>query len=293
MLIKDAIKFGQDNKLNNIDVRELLKFILKVDESYLIIHNNEYELNQNEEKSFKDYCQKIKAGYPLQYITHKQNFYGNEFYVDENVLIPQPDTEILVHEAIEEIKKKDNQSNIKVIDLCTGSGAIAISIKKEVPQVKMYASDISDEAIEVAKRNTKIILENKKDDDTNLLTVRTQKDPKEKILFIKSNMFEEIPEGLKFDIIVSNPPYIKEKDMETLPKDVLHEPKIALLGGEDGLDFYRIIRREAPKYLNEKGVVLLEIGYDEKEELLKLFEGAKCIKDFAGNDRVIYWKKQE
>lgn len=292
MLIKDAIKFGQDNKLNNIDVRELLKFILKVDESYLIIHNNEYELNQNEEKSFKDYCQKIKAGYPLQYITHKQNFYGNEFYVDENVLIPQPDTEILVHEAIEEIKKKDNQSNIKVIDLCTGSGAIAISIKKEVPQVKMYASDISDEAIEVAKRNTKIILENKKDDDTNLLTVRTQKDSKEKILFIKSNMFEEIPEGLKFDIIVSNPPYIKEKDMETLPKDVLHEPKIALLGGEDGLDFYRIIRREAPKYLNENGVVFLEIGYDEKEELLKLFEGAKCIKDFAGNDRVIYWKKQ-
>ena len=80
--------------------------------------------------------------------------------------------------------------------------------------------------------------------------------------------------------------------METLPKDVLHEPKIALLGGEDGLDFYRIIRREAPKYLNEKGVVLLEIGYDEKKELLKLFEGAKCIKDFAGNDRVIYWKKQ-
>ena len=292
MLIKDAIKFGQDNKLNNIDVRELLKFILKVDESYLIIHNNEYELNQNEEKSFKDYCQKIKEGYPLQYITHKQNFYGNEFYVDENILIPQPDTEILVHEAIEEIKKKDNQSNIKVIDLCTGSGAIAISIKKEVPQVKMYASDISDEAIEVAKRNTKIILENKKDDDTNLLTVRTQKDSKEKILFIKSNMFEEIPEGLKFDIIVSNPPYIKEKDMETLPKDVLHEPKIALLGGEDGLDFYRIIRREAPKYLNENGVVLLEIGYDEKEELLKLFEGAKCIKDFAGNDRVIYWKKQ-
>lgn len=292
MLIKDAIKFGQDNKLNNIDVRELLRFILKVDESYLIIHNNEYELSQNEEKSFKDYCQKIKAGYPLQYITHKQNFYGNEFYVDENVLIPQPDTEILVHEAIEEIKKKDNQSNIKVIDLCTGSGAIAISIKKEVPQVKMYASDISDEAIEVAKRNTKIILENKKDDDTNLLTVRTQKDSKEKILFIKSNMFEEIPEGLKFDIIVSNPPYIKEKDMETLPKDVLHEPKIALLGGEDGLDFYRIIRREAPKYLNENGVVLLEIGYDEKEELLKLFEGAKCIKDFAGNDRVIYWKKQ-
>ena len=292
MLIKDAIKFGQDNKLNNIDVRELLKFILKVDESYLIIHNNEYELSKNEEKSFKDYCQKIKAGYPLQYITHKQNFYGNEFYVDENVLIPQPDTEILVHEAIEEIKKKDNQSNIKVIDLCTGSGAIAISIKKEVPQVKMYASDISDEAIEVAKRNTKIILENKKDDDTNLLTVRTQKDSKEKILFIKSNMFEEIPEGLKFDIIVSNPPYIKEKDMETLPKDVLHEPKIALLGGEDGLDFYRIIRREAPKYLNENGVVLLEIGYDEKEELLKLFEGAKCIKDFAGNDRVIYWKKQ-
>ena len=292
MLIKDAIKFGQDNKLNNIDVRELLKFILKVDESYLIIHNNEYELSQNEEKSFKDYCQKIKAGYPLQYITHKQNFYGNEFYVDENVLIPQPDTEILVHEAIEEIKKKDNQSNIKVIDLCTGSGAIAISIKKEVPQVKMYASDISDEAIEVAKRNTKIILENKKDDDTNLLTVRTQKDSKEKILFIKSNMFEEIPEGLKFDIIVSNPPYIKEKDMETLPKDVLHEPKIALLGGEDGLDFYRIIRREAPKYLNENGVVLLEIGYEKKEELLKLFEGAKCIKDFAGNDRVIYWKKQ-
>ena len=193
------------------------------------------------------------------------------FYVDENVLIPQPDTETLVLQAIKRIKQYEN-NNIKVLDLCTGSGAIAISLAKEFENknVQVYASDISDKALEVAKKNSK-----KNDVHIN---------------FINSNMFENIDE--KFDIIVSNPPYIETETIKKLSKDVQQEPHIALDGGFDGLEFYKIIASEYEKYLNDNGTLLLEIGYNQKQSVTELFinRNVECIKDLAQNDRVIIVK---
>ena len=199
------------------------------------------------------------------------DFYGFDFYVDENVLIPQPDTEVLVLQTINIIKQYENR-NIKVLDLCTGSGAIAISTAKafENQAVQVYASDISDKALEVAKKNSK-----KNDVHIN---------------FINSNMFENIDE--KFDIIVSNPPYIETETIKKLSKDVQQEPNIALDGGFDGLEFYKIIASEYEKYLNDNGTLLLEIGYNQKQSVTELFRNrnVECIKDLAQNDRVIIVK---
>lgn len=199
---------------------------------------------------------------------------GFKFYVDENVLIPQPDTETLVERAIEIVKDAQPiTENIDVLDMCTGSGAIAVSIAKLCKNIKICALDISDEALEIAKKNA---FENEAN-----------------VEFFKSDMFENISKNAKFDLIVSNPPYIKETVINTLSKDVQNEPHIALSGGIDGLDFYRIIANNAYKYLKYQGKVLVEIGYDQEESVENLFEQThqydkiRCIKDLSGNDRVI------
>lgn len=257
-------------KIDYIDIKTLIKEILKIDNSYFILNGNE-EIKEEKVKEILEKCKIIKSGKPLQYVTNSQNFFGLKFYVNENVLIPQPDTEILVEEAIERIKEI-NKKNVKVLDLCTGSGAIAISIKNELKdKVDVYASDISKEALLVAKKNAKEILEN------------------ESITFIESDMFKSISE--KFDVIVSNPPYIKTEIIKSLDKEVQEEPYIALDGGIDGLKFYKEIRENIEKYLEDNGTLLMEIGYDQKEEVLNLFNNAICIKDFDNNDRVIIWKR--
>ena len=276
MKIKELINYGKnkliENKIEdeNIKTKVLLKYILNVDDSYLIIHNDENQDKEIETK-FINCINELIEGKPLQYITHHQEFMNLDFYVDENVLIPQPDTEVLVLQTINIIKQYENR-NIKVLDLCTGSGAIAISTAKafENQAVQVYASDISDKALEVAKKNSK-----KNDVQIN---------------FINSNMFESIKE--KFDIIVSNPPYIETKVINKLSKDVQSEPYIALDGGEDGLEFYKIIASEYEKYLNDNGTLLLEIGYNQKQSVTELFinRNVECIKDLAQNDRVIIVK---
>lgn len=276
MRLQELIKYGKDQLKNNkiddetIKAKALLKYILNVDDSYLIIHNNEIQSTEIEKK-YKDLMEELIEGKPLQYIMHTQEFMNLNFYVDENVLIPQPDTETLVLQAIKRIKQYEN-NNIKVLDLCTGSGAIAISLAKafENQAVQVYASDISDKALEVAKKNSK-----KNDVHIN---------------FINSNMFENIDE--KFDIIVSNPPYIETETIKKLSKDVQQEPHIALDGGFDGLEFYKIIASEYEKYLNDNGTLLLEIGYNQKQSVTELFinRNVECIKDLAQNDRVIIVK---
>lgn len=276
MRLQELIKYGKDQLKNNkiddetIKAKALLKYILNVDDAYLIIHNNEIQSTEIEKK-YKDLMEELIEGKPLQYIMHTQEFMNLNFYVDENVLIPQPDTETLVLQAIKRIKQYEN-NNIKVLDLCTGSGAIAISLAKEFENknVQVYASDISDKALEVAKKNSK-----KNDVHIN---------------FINSNMFENIDE--KFDIIVSNPPYIETETIKKLSKDVQQEPHIALDGGFDGLVFYKIIASEYEKYLNDNGTLLLEIGYNQKQSVIELFinRNVECIKDLAQNDRVIIVK---
>lgn len=272
MNIKDLLifstKYLKDNNIDeaNLKCKILLASILKVSKEYLIIHDIE-ELAENIVDEFKNKIEEIKNGKPIQYITNKQEFMGLNFYVNENVLIPQPDTEILVEEVIS--KMKQNVS-LSVLDLCTGSGAIAISIAKNIDGLTVFASDISDKALEVAKKNAK----------ANNVQVN----------FILSDMFENI--NTKFDCIVSNPPYIEDNIIKTLPKEVQNEPYIALAGGEDGLKFYRIIAKNAKKFLKENGFVAVEIGYDQKNKVMQIFEneGYRNIyskKDFGGNDRIV------
>ena len=281
MNIQELRKIGR-NKLveNNIDdaytkVDILLQFLLKMNKTELIV-NQEKELSKKDENKYLKYIEEIVNGKPIQYITKVQEFMNLKFYVDENVLIPQPDTEILVEETINRINEIKEEKIIKVLDVCTGSGAIAVSIKKYANEmnknVEMYATDISETAIRIAKKNAK------KNDV--------------KVNFILSDMFKNIKEK-EFDIIVSNPPYIETKIIPTLPKEVQNEPHIALDGGEDGLKFYEIIAQNANKFIKEKGQILLEIGYNQKESVMKVFEDTKkyycisCIKDLSNNDRVI------
>lgn len=195
---------------------------------------------------------------------------GLNFYVNENVLIPQPDTEILVEEVLQLLKQNVSK---KILDICTGSGAIAISIAKMQENSTVTASDISKKAINIARKNSV-------DNNTD-------------IEFVLSNMFEKI--NGKFDIIVSNPPYIEENVISTLPKEVQKEPYIALSGGEDGLKFYRIIAKEGKKFLNANGYIAVEIGYNQKEKVIELFEKEEykevySKKDFGGNDRIVIVK---
>lgn len=268
MKIKDAINYAQNSNIDFLAARQILCYILDVEEKYIII-NSEETIEEKEVNMFKEYIEKLKKGMPLQYITHKQEFMGYEFYVDENVLIPQPDTEVLVEQAVLKIQDViKRKKKAIVLDLCTGSGAIAISLKRHFKKdIEIYASDISKEALEVAKKN----------------------DKENQINFIQSDMFDNI--NLKFDIIVSNPPYIKTNTIKTLSKEVQNEPKIALDGGDDGLRFYKIIRDNINNYLNDEGYILMEIGYDQKNEVTNIFENSICIKDYTGNDRVIIYKK--
>ena len=274
-LLSKGIMLLEENGIEDsiIKAKRLIQYVLKKTASKIIFDMDD-SVKKCEETQYLEYINQIIKGKPLQYITHEQEFMGFKFYVDENVLIPQPDTETLVERTIEIIKDvQPDTENIDVLDMCTGSGAIAVSIAKLCKNIKICALDISDDALEIAKKNA---FENEAN-----------------VEFFKSDMFENISKNAKFDLIVSNPPYIKETVINTLSKDVQNEPHIALSGGKDGLDFYRIIANNAYKYLKYQGKVLVEIGYDQEESVENLFEQThqydkiSCIKDLSGNDRVI------
>lgn len=278
MKIKELIEYGK-NTLNKNEVQDssiisriLAEYILNFNRQE-IIANLDKEVKEEQRVRYYLALIEIIQGMPIQYITNKQEFMKLDFYVDKNVLIPQPDTEILVEKAIEEAKKIEN---VEILDMCTGSGCIGISIAKNIENAKVTLVDISKYSIEIAKKNA---LRNK---------VESQ------LTFIQSNMFEKVEK--KFDIIVSNPPYIKTDVIPKLDKQVQNEPHIALDGGKDGLKFYKIIIEEAKKYLKENGKLILEIGYDQKEEVENLikqsgqYKKIEVIKDLSQNDRVIIGK---
>ncbi len=204
------------------------------------------------------------TGRPLWYCVGDTDFYGYTIKADERVLIPRPETEILVEKALEVITKES-----AVLDLCTGSGCIAVAIKKK-SGAEVTAIDVSLDALALAKENARINNAN--------------------INFINSDLFSAL-EDQKFDVIVSNPPYIKSADIETLQKEVKDfEPKLALDGGEDGLDFYRIIAQKSHDYLSENGVLLLECGEDQAMEIASLltnFSKVEIIKDYENIDRIV------
>ena len=275
MTIKEALNnsiniLKQRNIESPIQIAKIvLSHVLQQNKEYILINENEILKDEIYEEFIKK-VEKISLGTPVQYVTNKQEFMDMEFFVDENVLIPRPDTEILVEEVLELINKKNNLS---IIDMCTGSGAIAISLAKYTENNKICAVDISSEALEVAKKNA---IKNGVD---------------EKIEFINSNMFENVNDNEKFDVIVSNPPYIESEVVLTLDKQVQHEPKIALDGGVDGLDFYRKLLESSKRCLKENGIIAMEIGYNQREAVTNLFKteykNVYCKKDLAGNDRVI------
>lgn len=318
-LLKLGIELLKKNQIDDAEIKakKLLEYILKQTREEFIINSLQEVTTANEEE-YKNELEKIVQGKPLQYITHNQEFMGLDFYVDENVLIPQPDTEILVEQAIKIINyirqndlnkleiyegQKQKKLPIQILDLCTGSGAIAISIVKYIEKnnikiknnkniinsdkykkIKLIASDISNTILKVAKDNA----------------IRNQA---ENIQFIQSDMFSKLS-NYKFDIIISNPPYIETDIISTLSKEVQQEPKIALDGGKDGLDFYRCILTQADNYLKQNGYVLFEIGYNQGEKVLSLWKklksNNKCtleiitekpIQDLNGNNRVLIFQK--
>ena len=277
MTIRETLNKGMIIlKSNNIETpklkaRLLLQYILKKSRQYLIVYDNK-EIEKKEQWEYFVNIEKIANGMPLQHITHTQEFMKMDFFVNENVLIPRPDTEILVEEVIKLAKTMDKP---KILDLCTGSGAIGIAIAKNVPTATVYAVDISGKALEVAKKNA-----------YNL---------KAKVKFVKSNLFKNL-NNIKFDIIVSNPPYIKKEDIKLLSNEVQKEPRIALDGGYDGLDFYRKIASQAIDYLKFESYLCFEIGFDQKEDVTEIIKDTKhygdiyCKKDLYGNDRIIISK---
>lgn len=279
MTIKEAINQGvimlknENIESPKVKARVVLEHTLKKTREYLIIYDKKSITSEQRDEYVRN-IKRLINGEPLQYITGIQEFMKLKFLVNKNVLIPRQDTEILVEEVIKIAK---NFEEPEILDMCTGSGAIAVSLSKYVENAKITAVDISKDALEVASKNARF----------NGVT--------KKIEFIESNMFKKL-KNRKFDIIVSNPPYIASDVISTLPKDVQREPIIALDGGETGLAFYEIIAEDGYKYLNEGGYICLEIGYDQgrsvKEilESYSVYEETYCKKDLCENDRVIVTK---
>lgn len=285
MSVSEYIKqYKNDNKdiidKHDYTLQDMLKIVAYVTgktTNSIYIAINEHMLNYNEQIEITRLLDMLfKQDIPLQYITKRAYFYNEEYIVDENVLIPREDTEILVQKAIEYINKYDIKD---MIDLCTGSGCIGISVANNSDIEKVILSDISKEALKVARKN--IYLNNAEN----------------KVTISHSDLLNEyIKNNTLVDIIVSNPPYIKSEIITTLDKKVQMEPHLALDGGKSGLDIYIKILDQAKYVLKDNGYLMFEIGYDQLEELKELinshkeYEFVEAIKDFGGNDRVVICK---
>lgn len=266
----------------------LLCHVLKKDRIYVYAYGNAL-VAKDDFDAFSLLLSERLSGRPLQYILGKTEFMGLTIEVNSSVLIPRQDTELLAETALAELtcrrkKRKASQPNseneppeFEVLDLCTGSGALAIAIAKLSAGANVSASDLSGEALEVAGRNA------------------AAAELPRPIRFFKGNLFAALPPEIAFDMIVSNPPYIASSVVETLEVHVRdHEPRMALDGGADGMDFIKRILAEAPFHLKPNGVLLMEIGYDQGARALalaaaegSLFAKARILKDLSGNDRVL------
>lgn len=274
MTYREAISMGEQmlKEQGIADARTdawlLLAMACKIDRNFYYLHMNE-DIIEEQQQEYASVLKKRAERIPLQYITGEQEFMGHRFLVNSNVLIPRQDTEVLVEEALKIIRP-----GMDVLDMCTGSGCIIVSILKNVSEVNAVAVDISKQALNVAKENAKL----------NEVMVR----------FETSDLFEHI-KGT-FDVIVSNPPYIRTEEITKLMPEVRDfEPFGALDGKEDGLYFYRKIVEEGQNYLKPGGYLLFEIGYDQGEEVSALMQQAgyseiRVIKDLAGLDRVVIGK---
>lgn len=274
MTYREAVEFGTKCLTDAgvpdaaLDAWYLLQMVCKIERSYYYVHGEE-DITQDTQKEYEIAVQKRAEHIPLQYIIGEQEFMGLRFKVNSNVLIPRQDTETLVEQVLKIVKP-----GMKVLDLCTGSGCVLISVLKNAPELTGMGSDISKTALLVAKENAK------------LHEVDAE--------WVRSDLFDNITET--FDVIMANPPYIPTGEILSLMPEVRDfEPENALDGGADGLDFYRKIVGQVKDYLNPGGYVYMEIGYDQGEAVSELMRNAgftevEVIKDLARNDRVVKGK---
>ena len=258
----------------SLDAWYLLEYVTGVSKAMYFAEPERAVSEENADR-YIDCIRRRAARIPLQHITGEQEFMGYPFCVNEHVLIPRQDTEVLVEEAIQVMRPK-----MKVLDMCTGSGCIVLSILKMCRE-KYYMTDLQGIGADVSEEALKVARENGR-----RLGVP--------VTWIQSDLFAKIPEEEKYDVIVSNPPYIETAVIDTLQEEVrLHDPYIALDGKEDGLYFYRRIISEAGKYLKTQGKLMFEIGCDQAEAVEELMKNAgyeqiTVKKDLAGLDRVVY-----
>lgn len=265
--VRKGERFLRENGIEEAgtDAWLLLSFVCGIDRNFYYMHM-QTEMPEERQKRYTELLQKRAKRVPLQYITEEQEFMGFRFLVDSDVLIPRQDTEILVEEALKRIRP-----GMDVLDLCTGSGCIVISILKNIPEICALAADISAKALCVAEKNARL----------HGVSVR----------FLESDLFSGVQGS--FDVIVSNPPYIPTKEIKKLMPEVRDfEPRLALDGKEDGLFFYRRIIEEGKKHLKPGGFLLFEIGCSQGEEVSFLMRQAGyretvTVKDLAGLDRVV------
>ncbi len=289
MNINEFSHYAED-KLKNANIETpvqeagvMLCQVLNCGKAYLYAHGDR-ELSPDEKAKLDHMLAQRTKNIPLQYIVGDTEFMSLRFMVTPAVLIPRQDTEILVEKVIELAKKQvhqrqndGNYGRLNVLDMCTGSGCIAVSIAHFCPESSVVACDISGEAIKVAKANSEL----------NGVQNRVE--------FFCGDLFEALKGNYKFDFIVSNPPYIETETILGLQKEVRsYEPELALDGGADGLDFYKKIIAKAPEYLNKLGWLVFEIGYNQGKKVSALMQGSfsdiQVLKDYGGNDRVVIGK---
>jgi release factor glutamine methyltransferase len=280
MILKDAIDLAakrlsaSDIPNPKTDAEILLTHFFSYNKKDLVM-NWSRDLSDDQLEAYLALIDERAGRVPTQYITNKQGFFDCVFFVDKRVLIPRPETELLVEEANALIKEN---KLTKILDIGTGSGNIAISIAKKNPRAKILATDISEEALEVAKKNAAATAAGG-------------------IKFLRSDLFENVKK--KFNMIIFNPPYIKSSDMTRLQPEVGFEPTAALDGGEDGLDFYRRIINEAPEHIKKSGFLILELGYGQAGEISKMVEESdslsmvKIVKDFNNIERIAIIGKEQ
>lgn len=261
--------------------RCIIEDLLGLDPVHAIMCSDK-ECPPEKEKAIRTLLEKRISGQPLQYLLGEWEFYGYKFKVGEGVLIPRPDTETLVDTVIEHFKKA-NIPNPRIADLCSGSGCIAVTLKKQIPSCKMYAVELSSEAMpylteNICRNNATVTI--LKGDITDGKMLENFFDP------------ENTGDFLKLNCIVSNPPYLNADEMNSLQKEVSFEPKMALAGGTDGLKFYKIISCLWKEVLADGGFIAFEIGYEQGEAVSRIlsdngFTDIKIVKDLAGLDRVV------
>lgn len=274
--IAEAKKLLEENNIADADLKakEIMQYYLEMEPKDIIKnYRNEYDFTK-----FFEMIEKVSKNIPYQYVIAKAWFYGKEYKVDENVLIPRIDSEILAHEIILKVQDMENsgRKEVSILEIGTGSGALSITVVENT-NANILAVDISEGAINIAKQNMK--LHGIEEDRMNI---------------ILSDIYENV-EG-EFDIIFSNPPYIRTEEIKNLDKDVLKEPHLALDGGESGLDYYIKIIGDAKDYLKEDGYIIFEIGYDQRKDIEKIakdvgYTSVECIKDMENRDRVIIIRK--